>query len=915
MSRLVNVKCESKVNPINVDTKTPGFSWQIKSDERNIFQESYRIIVKKGNVIIWDSGEKKSSSTFGIRYAGKELESRSAYQYTIEVILSNGEKLIAADNTFETVLLDSKEWQAKWIEPDKLPGLGYDPLDECKKMWFDFVQKMMSGEQADFFDTDIYLKSQPSQPYYPAVMMYRKFTLSAAAKSARIYMTAHGIYEFYINGVSASDVMLAPEFTSYDTILKYQVYDVTSLLKEGENAILVTIADGWYKGKIACGFGCEYGDNPGLLLEMDVKCADDSDFKLVSDEEFLFSYEGPIRRADLYNGQTVDGRYKISEFATVDMDIHEWKPVHVKEEELDVLAAQTDAPIRKLEELNAVDLFVNAKGETIVDFGQGFAGHIRVEGMKADKGTEIIFEHTEELDKDRNFIYPFSDGVQKQKDIYIANGEGEECFEPTMTYHGFRYVRITSDGEVPWKKEQFIGIVVGTDNEKAGDFCCSDVRLNRLQKNIFWSQRSNMIGIPTDCPTREKAGWTGDVYVYGKTSCFNQDLLLFYKEWLKSVRAEQMENGGIQNTVPLIRNYVQQLGGASTGWGDVIVELPLQLYQIYGDKTVLEENYEAMKKWHSYLQTQADTGLVPGYEQMTEREQENQHYLLNTGFHFGDWLVPSVKNEAGFADGPASSYLTGFTVATAIYADTTEKIGKIAEILGDRQEAEKCRILAQRIRIAFEETYLHEDKTLENDLQGLYVLALKMNMVSTQYRPILLNRLVEKIRENGGCMDCGFMSVPHILDVLSENGKKEEAYALLFQEKCPSWLYEIKQGATTMWESWNAIREDGGRDGCSFNHYAFGCVGDWMYRNILGIQSMKPGYDEIEICPDTGYGIDWAKGYYDCIHGRIAVEWEKMEDEKVRIQVQIPANTKARVKVGNIDHITGSGTYEWITQL
>lgn len=912
MSEIRNVKCENKKNPLNVDVKQPRFSWQIISEEKNLFQKSYRIVVRNCGALCWDSGVVEDRRTFGIPYEGEDLISRASYRYTVEAVLSNGEHVWAEENTFETVIFDTGEWQAKFIEPDMLPDLDCDPLQECRDKWAEFVQKMMRGEMEEIFDPGEYLKTRPSHPYYPAVMMYRKFMLPDIPQKARVYMTAHGIYEFSINGKLASDVMLAPEFTSYDKILKYQVYDVTALLRKGENVIIVTIADGWYKGKIAYGCGCEYGNNPGLLLEMDITCADDSVHSVVSDENWLFSYDGPIRRADLFNGQTVDARYEIPEFATVEMDASAWKPVHVEEHNRSVLTAQTDAPIRALTELEAVEVLVNAKGETIVDFGQGFAGHIRVTGIEGKVGTEVIFEHTEQLDKDGNFVYPFTDCVQQQKDIYILNGRGNEQFEPVMTYHGFRYVRVTSDTEINWKKEQFKGIVVGTDNEKAGDFSCSDGRLNRLQQNIVWSQRSNMVGIPTDCPTREKAGWTGDVYVYGRTSCFNQDLFTFYEEWLKSVRAEQMENGGIQYTVPQIQNYLQQIGGASTGWGDVIVELPWQLYQIYGDRKVLEENFEAMKKWQAYLENEAKTGITQGTEEMSERARENQRYLINTGFHFGDWLVPSVKNEAGFADGAASAFLTGHTVATAIYADTTEKLGKIARILGDEQEAVRCDNLASKIRKAFEETYLHEDGTLQNDMQGLYVLALKMNMVSEEHRPALLNRLVEKIHENDGCMDCGFLSVPHIMDVLTENGKPEEAYALLYQEKCPSWLYEVKQEATTMWESWNAIREDGSRDGCSFNHYAFGCVGDWIYRNILGIKSLEPGYSRIEISPDFSCGLDAVRGYYDSIHGRIAVDWKKKMDGNTVVKMQIPVNVEAIIRIGSIEEIVGSGEYEFI---
>ena len=910
MSKFRNARCENKVNPINVDTQSPRFSWQIVSDEHDVFQTWYRIVVKNGEQTCWDSGKVESGQTFAVRYEGTPLVSREAYSWDIEAGLNTGEVLRSEEQTFETVLFAPSEWHAAFIEPDKLPGLDYDPLEVYKEKWFACVQRLLAGQDPEFFDTGEYLKSQPHQPYYPAVMMYRKFTLEEVPEKARIYMTAHGIYKFYINGKLASDAALEPEFTTYDKILKYQVYDVTALLTKGENAILVVVADGWYKGKIAYGFGCEYGDNPGLLLEMDVRLKGGKTFRLCSDETFLFSYDGPVRRADLYNGETIDGRCEIPAFATAQMSLEGWKPVHTVDADRNVLMAQTDAPVRSLMELKPKRLFVNAKGETIVDFGQNFAGHIRVEGIHAASGQEIIFEHTEELDKDETFIYPFLEDVQQQRDVYIAGGKSDECFEPTLTYHGFRYVRVTTEPALEWKESQFTGVVIGSDNEKAGAFSCSDQRLNQLQSNITWSQRSNLVGIPTDCPTREKAGWTGDVYIYGKTSCFNQNLLTFYEEWLRSVRAEQMDNGGVAYTVPQIKNYVQQLGGISTGWGDVIVELPLQLYRIYGDRSVLEQNYDAMKRWQRCLQHMAESELSPEAAQMEGRELENQRYLINTGFQFGDWLVPSVKNEQGFADGQASSFLTGHKVATTIYADTTEKLGKIAGLLGDDEEAARCEKLAGRIREAFEETYLQEDGKLSGDLQGLYILALKMRMVSDKHRSALMKRLLEKIRENNGCMDCGFMSVPHIMDVLTDNGEQEEAWKLLFQDQCPSWLYEVDRGATTMWESWNAIDENGNRDGCSFNHYAFGCVGDWMYRNILGIRAAAPGYEKITIAPDTDGPLTQAKGYYDSVHGRIALEWRREADGTVTVRGEIPANTSAVLNIRGTEEKLGNGRFE-----
>lgn len=916
MLRIWKAQCENKENPINVDKKTPEFAWRLASDAENVCQTAYRIQVwvdedLREENLLWDTGKRESGSTYGIRYEGKELASKSVYFWQVTAWDNKGEKAVAEVQTFETVFLDIEEWQADLIEPDPLPrGLTIDPLKKAQEKWNVFLMQMMQGKVREYLDIDSYLQSQPMYPFYPAVMMFRKFRTTDSVVRARLYITAHGVYEFYINGKKTTDTCLAPEFTTYDKLLKYQVYDVTDAVGDGENAIGIVIADGWYKGKIANGRGCEYGDNPGLLLELELTYADGRRERIYSDREFVFSYDSPYVRADIYNGETYDARKRVLDFGSVSMDTSGWKPVHEAPFNKGVLAAQTDAPIRPVKELEPKTLYVNEQGETILDLGQNIAGHIRISGMEGDAGTQIVLEHTEELAPDGSFTYPFAGKVQAQKDIYIFSGEGEESWEPSFTYHGFRYVRITGQGRTLWKREQFQGIVVASDNEKAGEFRCSDERLNRLQENIVWSQLGNMVGTPTDCPTREKAGWTGDVVVYAKTACFNQSLLNFYKEWLKSVRAEQLENGVVQNTVPLIKNYIQQLGGGSVGWGDVILTLPWDLYRVYGDRQVLEENYEAMKKWMDYLEDMAYNQFPPEAEGMTGDALENQHYLLNTGFHFGDWLVPSIVNEAGFADGPKSSFLTGFPVATAIFAGNTDIMCEIARILGDREAVEKYASLGKKIRKAFTDTWLLEDGKLQNDLQGLYVLALQMDMVPAEKRKRLLSRLTERIEENHGCMDTGFMSVPYILDVLSENGKRQEAHALLYQNQCPSWLYEVEHGATTMWESWNAIKPDGSKDGCSFNHYAFGCVGDWMYKNLLGIRNDGVAYDRVVIKPDYDAGLSWVKGYYDSVYGPIRVEWQREEDEII-LQIEVPVNVQAVVRYKGQEEAVGSGRYRF----
>ncbi|MFW2504156.1 family 78 glycoside hydrolase catalytic domain [Clostridium diolis] len=911
MLEIKKLQCEYKTNPLTVDTKTPRFSWQLHSDRMNVYQDSWQIVVKKEEEVVWDSGRQDSQKTYGLHYLGKALESKTEYCYVLTVWDNHGESATETGK-FETVLLDRSEWNGKFIEPDKLPSLEENPLEIAKGKWMEFVMKMMNGEKAEPIDLDKLMETFSPQPYHPAVMMYKKFALKGQIQKARLYMTAHGIYEFQINGECTSDVQLAPEFTSYDKLLKYQVYDVTDSLVKGENAIGVTIADGWYKGKVATGKGNDYGDNLALLMELHVTYADGSKECICSDEKFLYSYEGTVRYADLFTGEKQDARMKIEHFACVDMDTSKWKSINVMDYGYENLEVQENEPIRAVKELDVKEIMITPQGDTVIDFGQNFAGHIKVV-MQGEAGTEVTFEHTEELDKDGNFIYPFSNTTREQKDIYILSGNGEEVFEPRFTYHGFRYVRIKVL-EGSWKKEQFKGVVISSDNEITGDFQCSNEKLNRLQQNVIWSQRSNTIGIPTDCPTREKAGWTGDVVVYGKTACFNQNMYKFFEEWLKSVRAEQLPDGQVLNTVPMIKSYINMSMVASLGWGDAVVTLPWELYQIYGDKQILEENYEAMSAWINFVEKTAYEQLPPEASEMSGRHLENQHYLINTGFHFGDWLVPSVVNADGFADGPASSFLTGYTVSTALFASITDIMKEVNELIGYHDKAEYYNNLGRRIREAFEEEYLMDDGKLKNDLQGLYVVALQMNMVKNEKRELLLNRLTKLVEDNNNCMDTGFMSVPHILDVFSENGKKDMAYKLLYQNKCPSWLYQVEHGATTMWESWNAIKPDGKRDGCSFNHYAFGCVGNWIYRNILGIRNTGIGFEEISICPDFECGLEWAKGYYDCVNGRISIDW-RLEGSKAIVEVEVPVNVTAQLKIGDQLKKVGSGNYKFTCQL
>ena len=533
--------------------------------------------------------------------------------------------------------------------------------------------------------------------------------------------------------------------------------------------------------------------------------------------------------------------------------------------------------------------------------------------IHAKAGEEISFEHGEVLDADGNFIYAFTDSSREQKDVYISAGKDGEIFEPEFTYHGFRYVRVT--GGKDWRPEQFTAKAISSANPVTGSFRCSDEKLNQLQHNIYWSQRSNTVGIPTDCPTREKAGWTGDVVTYGETALYNQEMTAFFEDWLESIRREQKENGHVMNTVPLIKNYIQQTYAGSLGWGDVILTLPMQLYRISGDKSVLAVCRDAMEKWMNAMQIAADE-LPQGVEDSPENE--NQHYLINTGFHFGDWLVPSVKNEAGFSDGPASSFLTMNVVDTALLAADADLLAEILEILGEPEKAEEYKTYARRVRKAFREELCTEDGKLKQEMQGSYILALKYHMVPEEMEKEFAARPAEMIVKNDYKPDAGFMSVPYILDVLCDYGYRDLAWKVLNQKGCPGWIYEVEHGATTMWENWDAVHPDGVVDGCSFNHYAFGCVGNFLYRRVLGIQNAGVGYDRILLEPGYDFGLEWAEGSYHSVHGEIRLRWEKTGTPDgsgavvIKVSGYIPANAEAELVLpdGSRQKL-GSGGFEF----
>lgn len=874
--------CENLENPLGIDIQKPRLSWKLMSEHRGVIQTAYQVQISKlenGHEWVWDSGKVFSDNSTQVEFAGLELVSRQRYFWRVRIWDETDSASDWSQSGFwEMGLLHADDWSAQWIEPDQVPA-----QPEPKIGVFQNLGMTSPSSQSD------------TSRLNPCQYLRKVFPAKKSVAQARLYATAHGVYHLEINGQKVGTHELAPEITAYENYLQYQTYDVTSLIDAGENVLGAILADGWFCGRIGLpGDSCQYGEKLALLMQLEIDYQDGERQTIISDSAFKSS-TGALVYSDLFIGEKYDARLEPSGWHTPDFDDTEWKPVNITNDGFTNLVAQYSEPLRVVKEIKPIQMIKTPKGETVVDLGQNIAGRVRmrVHGLA---GIEIVLDHGEMLDADSNFLGQIRGRNKDQRDIYILKGEGVETYEPRFTMHGFRYVRVTGYPGEP-SVDDFTGVVIASDLRGTGNFTCSDERLNRLQENIRWSQRGNLVSIPTDCPQRERAGFTGDAQVFAPTACFNMDVNSFFTRWLRNLQLEQREDGQVPATVPYWKSYIEMFtpiqGGAHTsaGWGDACIIIPWVLYQAYGDKRILEENYSTMARWLDYVQREAETGIPERLKDgLSPEARERQKYLWNTGFHFGDWLIPSLTG--GYRNPFEAANATKEIAASCFYAYDTELMAKIAQCLSMDSDHQRYSALNAKIREAFSAEYVDADGKLPSHYQGMYVLALNMNMVPAEKRPLLTHQLVNLIEQNGWRLDTGFVSVPYLLDVLCENGRQDVAYQLLFQTECPSWLYEVEKGATTIWESWDAISPDGTVNLSSFNHYAFGCVGNWLYRYVAGLDKVQVGYKHILINPHPTTELTFARASYDSVYGEIVSAWE-IKDGRMHITATIPPNTTA----------------------
>lgn len=844
MLKAIKLRCEYQENPLGIGETRPRFGWLLDTDASDVVQTSYRLQVSTDDDFsetLWDTGTVESPDSVLVEYAGPALHSCARCHWRVRVTDNHGqESPWSTAAYFETAILDPSLWKARFISPaDEEP-------DSSRGM-----------------------------------RLRTEVTLGGDIIWGRIYATALGLYELTLNGQRVGDALFTPGWTAYRKRLQYQTYDVTRMLRRGANAVGATLGCGWYKGDLVGWLGRRgiYGTRTALFFQMMIRFADGREQVVASDSRWR-TFEAPILYAEIYHGETYDARREWRGWDAPGFDDTAWRPAQVLEHDHSMLTAQDGPAVRRQEIVPAVSLFTTPDGERVLDFGQNLAGWVRftVEGRAGEK---VVLRHAEILDGAGNF-YTANLRSAKARIEYVLKGGGPETFEPHFTYQGFRYVKIEEYPGVP-SLSDFAAVVIHSEMERTGDFACSHPLLNALHRNILWSLKGNFIDIPTDCPQRdERMGWTGDAQVFIRTACFHMGTAPFFTKWLRDLAADQLPDGGVPFVVPDVlsgapaADTMMKQPHSSSGWADAAVICPWTIYQCYGDRRILERQYGSMKAWVEYVRVRAQDGV-----------------LWNSGFHLGDWVALDAKE---------GSY-TGATphdlIATAFYAYSTALLAESAAALGIGDEAENYRQLHAGIVKAFRREFFTPSGRLASRTQTAYILALAFDLTPDEYRGRTVDTLLALLKESGGHLTTGFLGTPYFCRVLSDNGRLEEAYALLLQKDFPSWLYQVTRGATTIWEHWDGLKPDGtmwSANMNSFNHYAYGAVGDWLYRTVAGLDTdpEAPGFRRILMRPRPGGGLTWAKAELMTPYGSASLEWRR-EAAEMHITIVVPPNTTALV--------------------
>jgi alpha-L-rhamnosidase len=837
--KVTSLTTDYKINPIGIDNPVPRLSWIIQSDEQNTLQVSYEIRaaldpadLAKKNKQVWNSETVASSKSIHIKYQGQAPKSYQRIYWQVRVVDNHGKKSKWSEVAYwEMGILEDGAWKAEWITP----------------AWEEDLKK-----------------SNPS-PY-----LRKEFKLGKAIQKARLYISCHGLYQVELNGKRVGDQEFTPGWTSYNTRLQYQTYDITSQLLQNQNAIGIILGDGWFRGTLGWGDNRNnWGEKLAAIAQIIVEYSDGTSETISTDESWKAT-TGPILESDIYNGEIYDASKELTGWSTSSYDDSSWDQVSKIDISKKILIAPEGPPVQVVNQIEPIGIEKRKEG-WLVDMGQNMVGWIRIKAS-GSSGDVITLRHAEVLDKEGNMYYE-NLRAAKATDTYFLKGGGEEVFEPHFTFQGFRYVMVTGyPGELTTDKIR--GMVIHSNMEPAGTFVCSDSMINQLQHNIVWGLKGNFLDVPTDCPQRdERLGWTGDAQVFAPTACFNMNAATFYTKWLKDMAADQDEDGSIPHVIPNILGH-----GGATGWADACVMIPWDLYLDYGDVSVLENQYESMKRWIGYMKQRAGEDLI-----------------WDGDPHFGDWLsFASTK----------SDYMGAYThkdlIATAYYSYSSHIVGRVASILGREDEAAYYSQLSEQIKEAFNNEFVTPNGRLMSHTQTAYTLALAFDMLDEETAKKSADFLAGDVEEFGH-ITTGFLGTPLISLALTWIGRNDLAYMLLNRKEYPSWLYPVTMGATTIWERWDGQKpdstfQDPGMN--SFNHYSYGAIGKWMYQVVagIGIDEENPGYKQVIIDPRPGGGLTSARATHKSMYGEIVSGW-KLEGDHLTMNVVIPANTGASIHI------------------
>lgn len=929
MLEIYDLRTEYRTNPMGIDAISPRFSWKIRSDRKGVTQTNYQIMVCKANCdtiadpleVVWNSGITVSRESQRIRYQGEELSSRQRYYWNVEITVTDENGQIESAESemvfFEMGLLQESDWNGRWIEPEE------DVDQDARK---------------------------------PVIYLRKTFQVKQGLKKARIYQTAHGLYDFWMNGEAGTEEKFLPGLTSYYYRIQYQVYDVTNLLKTGKNAWGVRLADGWWRGVTGGTVKNNFGYKLHFLGQLELEYEDGSREIIESDESFRWSTGGMLA-SDMQMGDIYDAGKEPEGWKYAEFNDKKWNRVHIVDDgnsNSDGCRNHTDAqkiasrsvPVREKEVFLPTE-FTDANGDRILDFGQNIAGYVRMILRNCKPGQSIHLTHGEDV-KDGifsmdNLASPALPLEAYQEVTYICKGEKVEQYCPTFSIFGFRYVKLEG-----YKEEiqpgDFQAVAVYSDMPETGDFTCSNSLINKLVENSRWSQKGNYMDVPVDCPTRERNAWTGDAQIYTRTATNFMNVYTFYEKWLQDQTLEQYDSGKVGITFPStssVHNTKElakmqalnpsaalagpkgngNIGEDSAGWGDAAAWIPCMIYLCYGDKQILENQYETARRWVDYmLQCAREHNPMymdcPQYHHKGEDGTLDAEWIFDTRMHYGEWCEPIPFK---FTGGSLEEILANMAkegkplVATAYMARSAENVAIMAKILGKTKETVKYQNIADKIRSIYDKYLIASDGTIEPGHQAAYVRALALKMCSEEKHDKVVAQLIKEIEDNDYCLNTGFLSTPFLLPVLVDEGYTDAAFRILEQTKNPSWLHAVTLGATTILENWDGMDQHKS----SFNHYSYGAVCEFLFSYVAGICPIweHPGYEEFILKPIVGGTLKHAEGTYESIYGCIKSSW-KIEGNTMCYSCEIPVNTKATLELPDgSTTVLGSGCYQFTSRI